>query len=602
MRGRPLSRARAPYKRETALRFLTAFRAWAGAMGLVTGAAILSGPTQAMSAGPDHQGSSLGASGYRTDPTILCDGFPQVDVKTAAGFCMGLVLDKSATDPSGNYNMLFPRTILPLPDSDDFIIADMGRWTPNKGRLWRLVKDRDGSYSLRILKRNLDRTHGLALGPDGLVYVGEAGRVFRFSPGQFEDTVETVLERLPGGQDGSKSLHPLTDLVFDKQGALIIGVGAQTDVCAQDTTLGRCVESSGPAPTASLWRYPRNPDGSYGPAFEVLAKGLRNSLGLVVTGQGRLYQAENAYDDRAPDRPYDEINLIEPTRTPGTPGHHGWPYCMDSTTPTPLWAPTEAFSCSEANPDYRPPVAVLPPHSAPLSLVDWQAGFAPFANGALVASLHGYAGAGHRILAFPYDDAGHLVADPDAAYLIDGAGTSTLQPFDKSRAGTALKRAVYLVTDWSAQEGVRPRGAPVGLAQARDGSIWIVEDHNKAILRLARADGDRAMARPHAFAKAAPLPRLTAATLAGLDTLAAEVLKPQCVACHQDILDHDNSTAVADALLRAGWIVPGAPGQSMLMDAISGKGVRRPMPPEAPLSTAEIDQIRAWIARSEVVD
>jgi streptogramin lyase len=50
-----------------------------------------------------------------------------------------------------------------------------------------------------------------------------------------------------------------------------------------------------------------------------------------------------------------------------------------------------------------------------------------------------------------------------------------------SMSGTTLNE---LIAEWYKVDGVRPRGAPMGLRGAADGAIWLVEDRNKSILRL----------------------------------------------------------------------------------------------------------------------
>ena len=43
-----------------------------------------------------------------------------------------------------------------------------------------------------------------------------------------------------------------------------------------------------------------------------------------------------------------------------------------------------------------------------------------------------------------------------------------------------------LTPGWNNVDGLHPRGAPVGLAVADDGAIWVTENTNATVLRIAR--------------------------------------------------------------------------------------------------------------------
>ena len=97
-------------------------------------------------------------------------------------------------------------------------------------------------------------------------------------------------------------------------------------------------------------------------------------------------------------------------------------------------------------------------------------------------SLHGYRPGGSRIVAFDVDAKGVPIAAPHprfAEYTSDGR--VVLKPYD---SGPAAEPRV-LTPGWDLKRGVHPAGAPVGLAIARDGAIWVADDRNAAILRIA---------------------------------------------------------------------------------------------------------------------
>ena len=57
-----------------------------------------------------------------------CAGLPAVSLKVAKGFCVGLAATKLG----------FPRGVLPLADGR-VLVADLGRWDANAGRLLMLT-------------------------------------------------------------------------------------------------------------------------------------------------------------------------------------------------------------------------------------------------------------------------------------------------------------------------------------------------------------------------------------------------------------------------------------------------------------------------------
>jgi glucose/arabinose dehydrogenase len=83
----------------------------------------------------------------------------------------------------------------------------------------------------------------------------------------------------------------------------------------------------------------------------------------------------------------------------------------------------------------------------------------PELSGRLLVSLHGYRPTGSRILAIELD--------------ANGAPKPGAKPRD-------------LTPGWGAVKGKRPAGAPVGMAVASDGAIWVADDRNGAILRFAK--------------------------------------------------------------------------------------------------------------------
>ena len=106
----------------------------------------------------------------------------------------------------------------------------------------------------------------------------------------------------------------------------------------------------------------------------------------------------------------------------------------------------------------------------------------PELRGRLLMSWHGYRRAGGRIVAAETDGEGRPLTDIGGRYAIYPRGAL---PYP---AGAPSLRGKVLTPGWDAVAGRQPRGAPVVLAVAVDGSIWVTDDRNRAILRIARSD------------------------------------------------------------------------------------------------------------------
>jgi glucose/arabinose dehydrogenase len=378
-----------------------------------------------------------------------CAGFPKISLSTPAGWCVGLVAQ----------SLLFPRGLAVLPNGD-VLVAEMGSWTPKRGRLSLLRKVKH--YARETVFDGLDRPHGVVLGPDGRVYVGVVGGLFRYDPANPLATRADVI----GGASGVPALpvtgqHILTAFVFDRRGDLFVNVGSHSNNCEgeKDTlpdTAKPCAEAEGANARGVIRRYAmRWPAGTVA-GVEVYASGLRNSMALAVhRGSNTLLQAENARDaihkrdPRLADvtLPHDELNVIQRGK------QYGWPYCYDNNRASPEYRTADCRSKTA-------PHLLLPPHAAPLGMaIDNEAKLpAPF-TGTLLMAYHGYRQFGHRVLAFKLDANGLPRGNP-----------------------------VELVSGWIAKPApnAQPIGSPVDVRIAADGSVFISEDRNGTVLRLAR--------------------------------------------------------------------------------------------------------------------
>ncbi len=466
-----------------------------GAVALVLGACATQ---QKGDAALDFYGSDDSRNPASTVPYTLkgdCDGFPRiVDVKTPPGLCLGLV--------DGNKNPLLP---LRMPRAiaaygDDLVVVDMAGWQKLQGQVFLLKKRPDGLYRRFLLlevsempsdkKRLLYMPSTVQRGPDGRIWVGAAGAIYRFNPHaelfdglassapaepqqkelrqRVRSSIEVVLESLPyrsWSNPREDSLHPLKPFVFSLDGlTLFVGIGASTDNCGTPrSSKEKCAEAEASSngkieAHASVYRYSLDPESFRvvgGP--ELVARGLRNSLAMAIHPEtGLLYQGENSRDIRGAQHasrlnPPDELNLVIEGK------HYGWPYCTG-----PLTVEREYVGGGWDCRKYESPLLLLPPHSAPLQMLFYTGTKLPdWYRNKLLIPFHGREDFGHRLVV--------LDSDPE--------GRPTGSPRD-------------VIFGWgSLKTPLKPLGSPMGIAQASDGSILLVEDKGRRIVRLSVLPG-----------------------------------------------------------------------------------------------------------------
>ena len=349
-----------------------------------------------------------------------------------------------------------PRGLLALSDARIFVTEFS--WTKGQGRLSRLDRNSTGAWRRTVVFSGLDRPFGLALGPDNKAYVGVAGSVFRFDPTVDKPTREDVI----GGRSATprlpaRGLHPLTQLLFTQDRSLLVGLGSDTNNCEKSKGRPACPSAIGRDAVAVVRRYDMTwPEGRVGP-WSLVARGLRNSMGLAEHRSGTVVQVENGRDDiteadpKLDDEtlPHDELNVLDRT----TVNDYGWPHCYDNAVPSPEF---RRFACGKTTKPYR----LLPAHSAPLRLTYWTGPNAPTAfAGRLIISLHGYRNTGHRLIAFDVDAQGRPVGEP-----------------------------INVIDDWGEKDladgETQNLGGPVGVIPLPDGSLLVADDRNNIIVSL----------------------------------------------------------------------------------------------------------------------
>jgi glucose/arabinose dehydrogenase len=317
-------------------------------------------------------------------------------------------------------------------------VLDFGGWVKGRGKLY-FASTTAGS-TRAVVFSGLDRPNGMVVGPDGWVYIGEVSKIFRFDPANPKATKQTVTG-VPAKTATWK--HPLTQLSFTNDGALLVNFGSRTDNCAKERR-AVCKEAS---TAAQILRAPFANGVTTAPLTS-FAMGLRNSMGLAVHSSGTIVQAENSRDsiDQADPKlsdvelPHDELNVLVGGK------NYGWPYCFDAQRNAPEF-PTYACKTKSTS-----PAILLPAHSAPLGMTYWKQ---PGKPEVLVVGYHGYRDTGHRLVSFSVDTKGVPSGPP-----------------------TELVR-------WAGEADAADEiPGPVGVSVAIDGGLLVADDRRGMVLRI----------------------------------------------------------------------------------------------------------------------
>ncbi len=232
-----------------------------------------------------------------------------------------------------------------VPNARSLALGDNGVvyvGTRQKGSVYAVQDiDQDGVADKRFeIGKNLNMPNGVAF-REGSLYVAEINRIIRFdniSKQLAEPPAPTVIfDQLPSDEH-----HGWKYLRFGPDQKLYTAVGAPCNICIPKKEI-----------YGSLVRF--NPDGS---GFEILAQGIRNSVGFAwQPGTNKLFFTENGRDYLGDDAPPEELNQWSHKGQ-----HFGYPYCHGGDIVDP------EFGANKNCADYTSPAWKFKAHIAPLGL------------------------------------------------------------------------------------------------------------------------------------------------------------------------------------------------------------------------------------------
>jgi glucose/arabinose dehydrogenase len=368
-----------------------------------------------------------------------------------------------------------PRLIRTAPNGDIFL-ADSGA-----GTIFVLRGSNADGKAAQVEKfaTGLDHPFGIAfypVGPDPkYVYVGNATTVQRFAykSGDLHASgaPETIVPDIPGYAQLTGGGHWTRDVIFNKEGKLLVSVGSGSNVDDADTHPKEFHR-------ADVLEY--TPEGKF---IEVYAHGIRNCVGEAINPTtGSLWCSTNERDNLG--------NHLVPDYVTSVPegSFFGWPWyymgghldprlkdpCANGTGPNPqLTAPLaadQAANCKRESiaKQVKTPDVLVQPHMASLEMVFYpsiqkrssdNAGsdFPMKYDGDAFAAEHGSWNrknrAGYEVISIPMHD-GHATGEYDD--FLTGFVTSDGQVW----------------------------GRPVGVAVGKDGSLFVTDDGSRSVWRV----------------------------------------------------------------------------------------------------------------------
>jgi len=375
-----------------------------------------------------------------------------------------------------------PRLIRTAPNGDLFL-ADSGAGTLF---VLRGVGPNGRAAQIEKFATGLDHPFGIAFYPTDnpkYVYVGNATTIQRFPyhSGDLHATgaAETIVPDIPGYAQLTGGGHWTRDVVFSKDGKMLVSVGSGSNVDDADTHPKEFHR-------ADVLEY--TPDGKF---VEVYAHGIRNCVGEAINPiTGSLWCSTNERDNLG--------NHLVPDYVTSVPegSFFGWPWyymgghkdprlpdpCATGTGPNmqaPALTADQAASCKRVNlsSQVKTPDVLVQPHMASLEMVftrylatineihnrDWKPLPQEFQGGAFAAE-HGSWNranrAGYEVIYIP---------------MHDGKATGEYDDF---------------LTGFVTADG-QVWGRPVGVAMGPDDSLFVTDDGSRSVWHVTYVGGGK---------------------------------------------------------------------------------------------------------------
>ncbi|MFZ3321508.1 MAG: PQQ-dependent sugar dehydrogenase [Usitatibacter sp.] len=359
-----------------------------------------------------------------------------------------------------------PRAMRVAPNGDLFVADSKA----NEIVVYRMGSDGKASAH-EVFAKGLHQPYGIAFYPPGAdpqwVYIGNSNSVVRFpyKTGEMKATgkAETIVAQIP-------SVHHWTrDLAFTPDGTrLFIAVGSGSNVAEGMPRQPHATLLLHPHPVKNLAEWiATEPLGStwdteelradvlsvdpQGKDMKILATGLRNCSGLAINpARGEPWCVVNERDLLGDNTPFEYATHV----TQGA--FYGWPWYYLGANEDPRLL--------GARPDLKDkvtlPDVLMQAHSAPLQIAFYEGSSFPaeYRGGAFV-TLHGSwnraSRTGYKVVYLPFKD------------------------------GNATGEYVDFMTGFVTADGAA-WGRPVGVAVAKDGSLFVSDDGSKTVWRVSR--------------------------------------------------------------------------------------------------------------------
>ena len=379
-------------------------------------------------------------------------------ITLANGYCAAVV----AEVPGG-------RQLLVAPDGDVFVAVAPSRTRP--GGVVALRDEKGEGHAETERHFGANGGTGIAL-TGGYLYFAPNDAVLRWKlpAGKLEPSgaPDTIVEGLPATGN-----HVSKTIVLDDHGNLFVDIGSADNSCQRED---RMLESPGIDPCteletrAGIWRFSAGKQHQRPSDGVRYATGIRNAVAMTLDPQGRLWAVQHGRDQlfqnwpklydqkQGAELPAEELLLVQQG------DDYGWPYCYyDQFKHRLVLAPeyggdgVKAGRCESS----KEPVYAFPGHWAPDAVLYNASKALPGLGPGVFIAFHG---------------SWNRAPEPQAGYKV------VFLPLAGDKPGTPIDFADGFAGPGMATGNARYR--PDGLAQGRDGSIYISSDQGGRIWRV----------------------------------------------------------------------------------------------------------------------